>query len=117
MEVSIKMHLIIDSIDEAYSVNWCGKIREANPLIKNGLPVFVVIGSNSRVEMNTINVTHLENCAKRLTRPKGREAFTSDTAHIYIKEVDGNEKLMCVVTHDRIKHFIPISDKMGCRLY
>lgn len=112
-EISIKTHLIIDSIDEEYSVNWCGKIKEVNPLIQNGLPIFVIIGNNSRIEMNTINFSHLENCAKRITVPKGREAFTSDKTRIYIKEANGNEKLMCIVTHNRIKHFIPISDKMG----
>lgn len=113
IETKIKTHLIIDNIEDQYSINWCGKIKDSRPLLKDGCPVFAVIGNKTRVELNTMDPSVLEKCAKRLTAPKGREATTLDSSHIYLKEENGNEKLMCVVTHTRVKHFIPISDKVG----
>lgn len=109
----VKTHLIIDSIEERFDINWCGKIINTDPLIKNGKPVFVIIGSESRMELNTTDISHLEDCAKRLTAPKGKTAITADTAYIYIKEKNGNETLMCIVRHKRIKHFVPMYDEVG----
>lgn len=114
-EVSIKTHLIIDDIHEEYNMNWCGKILDAKPKIKNGLPIFIIIGSRGRIELNTINMQQIEQCAKSLTEPKGRTAISSDSSHIYIQEIDGNEKLMGVLTHKRVKHFVPMHDKVGYR--
>lgn len=114
-QISLKTHLIIDQIDEEFYINWCGKLKGTNPLIKNGLPVFIIVGALGRMELNTIDIHRLEENAKRLTYPKGKEARTVDSAHIYLKEVDGNEILMATVTHKRIKHFIPITDKFGYR--
>lgn len=113
VETAIKTHLIITDIHEEYHTNWCGKLLDTKPVIKNGEPVFVIIGSNSRIEVSTIDIQYLEKCAKTLTRPKGRSAISADTARIYIKEIDGNEKLIGVFTHRRIKRFAPMYDKVG----
>ena len=81
-EISVKTHLIITDIHDEYHMNWCGKIANAKPLLKNGLPLFIIIGSTGRLELNTIDMKHLEKSAKLLTRPKGRSAVTKDTALI-----------------------------------
>ena len=115
-EVMVKTHLIITDIHEEYHMNWCGKLIDAKPTFdKNGLPIFIIISSKSRVEMSTVNMNHLENCAKRLTCPKGRKAVSSDKAYIYLKEVDGNEKLLGILTHKRVKSFAPMYDAVGYR--
>jgi hypothetical protein len=94
-------------------MNWCGKIAEAQPLLNNGLPIFIIIGSKGRIELNTIDMKRIENCAKLLTNPKGRSAVSVDTARIYIKEIDGNEMLLGIMTHKNIKTFAPMYDKIG----
>lgn len=109
----VKTHLIIDSIQEEVKINWFGKIFETKPLLKNGLPVFSIIGTLGRVELNTIDMKQLEETAKRLTQPKGRSAITQDTARIYIKEVDGKETLLGIVTKKRSKNFLPMYDRIG----
>lgn len=114
-EIRIKTHLIITDVHDEYNMNWCGKISKANPLLEDGLPVFIVAGSNGRVKMSTTDMKRLEECAKRMTRPRGREATTKDQACIYIKEVDGNEMLIGVLTHYHIKHYAPMYDKVGYR--
>ena len=73
----------------------------------------IIIGSTGRLEINTIDMKHLERSAKLLTRPKGRSAVTTDTSRIYIKEVDGNEMLIGVMTHKNVKTFSPMFDKFG----
>lgn len=55
----------------------------------------------------------IENCAKRLTRPKGRSAITTDTARIYIKEEDDKETLLGVLTHNHVKTYAQMYDKVG----
>ena len=112
-EISIKTHLIIKDIHDEYHMNWCGKIAEAKPLLKDGLPLFIIIGSAGRIELNTIDMKHIEHCAKLLTHPKGRSAVSTDTSRIYIKEVDGNDFLLGVMTHKNIKTFAPMHDKVG----
>ena len=112
-EVSIKTHLIITDIHDEYHMNWCGKIMDAKPLLKDGKPVFAIIGSKGRIELNTIDMKQLEKNAKLLTHPKGRSAVSIDTARIYIKEIDGNELLLGVLTHKNIKTFAPMFDKVG----
>lgn len=114
-EISIKSHLIIDSIEDKYDIKWCGKILEPKPKIKNNLPIFIVISSDKRIELNTINMKQIEDCAKRLSQPRGREAVTADAVNIYILEENENEKLMGVVKHTRIKHFVPMYDKVEWR--
>ena len=113
-EVMVKTHLIIKDIHSEYHMNWCGKIFDAKPLLnENGLPIFVIIGSEGRVEVSTLDMNYLEDCAKRLTRPRGRSAVGEDSSRIYIKEVDGGQKLMGVLFHKRIKTFAPMYDKVG----
>ena len=112
-EISVKTHLIITDIHDEYHMNWCGKIANAKPLLKNGLPLFIIIGTGGRLELNTIDMKHLEKSAKLLTRPKGRLAVNKDTARIYIREVDGNDLLLGVLTHKNVKTFAPMHDKIG----
>ena len=112
-EIKVKTHLIIQDIHDEYHMNWCGKIAEAKPLLKNGLPIFVIIGSKGRLELNTIDMKRIERNAKLLTRPKGHQAVTTDTARVYIKETDGNEMLLGVLTHKNVKTFAPVYDKVG----
>ena len=113
-EIMVKTHLIIKDIHEEYDINWCGKLFDAKPALnENGMPTFVIISSQSRVELNTIDINCLERCAKKLTSPKGRGAISVDKAYIYIKEVGGNEKLLGILTHKRVKTFAPMYDKVG----
>ena len=112
-EIKIKTHLIVTDVHDEFNIKWCGKIVDTNPVLQNGLPIFILISSESRVEMNTINMTHIENCAKRLTRPKGRSAVSTDKTYIYIKEVSGKDTLIGIVTHNRIKSFAPMYDSVG----
>lgn len=112
-EISVKTHLIITDIHNEYHMNWCGKIIDAKPVLENGLPTFIVVGRGGRMEINTVDMTRLERAAKMLTRPKGRSAVSTDSSRIYIKEVDGNEMLLGVMTHKNIKTFAPMYDKVG----
>ena len=112
-EIALKTHLIITDIHDEYHMNWCGKIMDAKPLLKDGLPVFIIIGSRGRVELNTIDMTSVEHVAKLLTHPKGRSAVTIDTSRIYIKEINDNDFLLGVMTHKNIKTFAPMHDKVG----
>ena len=95
-EISVKTHLIITDIHDEYHMNWCGKIANAKPYLKNGLPLFIIIGTGGRLELNTIDMKHLEKSAKLLTRPK-----------------DGNDLLLGVMTHKNVKTFAPMHDKIG----
>ena len=112
-EVMLKTHLIITDIHNEYHMDWCGKIAKAKPKLENGLPVFIIIGSKGRIELNTIDMNRLERAAKALTYPKGKSAISVDTSRIYIKEEDGNEMLLGVLTHKNIKTFAPMFDKVG----
>ena len=112
-EVLVKTHLIITDIHNEYHMNWCGKIAEAKPALKDGMPIFVIIGSRGRIELNTVDMRRLESAAKTLTQPKGRSAVSKDSSQIYIKEIDGNEMLLGVLTHKNVKSFAPMYDKVG----
>ena len=114
-EIRIKSHLIITDIHDEYEIKWCGKMSETDPLFENNMPVFIVAGSNGRIEINTTNMKKIEECAKRLTNPRGRAAITKDQACIYIKEKNKNEKLVGILTHRHIKHYAPMYDKVGYR--
>lgn len=83
-EIMVKTHLIITDIHEEYHMNWCGKLIDTKPALnENGMPVFIIIGSKSRMEISTINMNYLENCAKRLTYPKAEVQFLL-IRHIFI---------------------------------
>jgi hypothetical protein len=94
-------------------MNWCGKIADVDPMIRDGLPVFTIVSSRARVEMNTLDIRLLERTAKRLTNPTGRSAVNVDTSRIYIKDINGNEILMGYLVHKNIKTFSPMYDKVG----
>ena len=64
-EVMIKTHLIVTDVHEEYIVKWCGKIANTKPLFKNNMPVFVIISSESRIEMNTIDMKKLKSARKK----------------------------------------------------
>lgn len=112
-EALIKTHLIISDIHEEYDMRWCGKILNTKPKFKNGKPIFIIVGSEGRMEINTTDMARLEKCAKLLTRPRGRAAITSDTARIFIQEEDGNEVLLGILTHNHVKTYQQMYDKVG----
>lgn len=114
-EILIKSHLIVTDIHEEYRIKWIGKILDCKPLFKNNKPVFVVTGGGGRMELNTTDMTRIENCAKMCSRPRGRSAVTTDTVRIYIVEEDETEKLMGILTHDHVKTFAPMYDSVGYR--
>ena len=110
-EVKVKTHLIVTDIHNEFHMDWCGRILDAKPAFTNeGMPIFVLISSKSRIETSTTDMNRLEELAKKLTNPKGRSAISKDIVRIYIKEVDGKKRLMGVLTHRRIKHFAPMFD-------
>lgn len=112
-EIKIKSHLICTDVHEEYFINWCGKLINTNPKFKNGKPIFIIVGGNGRTEVNTADMAYIEKCAKAMTKPKGRAAITTDTSRIYIKEVDGKETLMGILTHNHVKSYAPMYDKVG----
>ena len=113
-EVALKTHLIVTDVHEEYTMNWCGKILNSRPIVKDGKPIFVIIGTRGRMEVNTLDMERLEKCAKLLTQPRGRSAITTDIARIYILEENDKQTLMGVLTHNHVKTFAPMYDKIEC---
>ena len=111
-EVLVKTHLVVTDVHEEYNINWCGRIIDVRPKIKNNMPVFVVVSSKGRMEVNTTDMQRVERCAKLLTAPRGRQAVTTDTARIFIVEENENEALMGVLTHNHVKSYAPMFDKI-----
>lgn len=109
-QVKVKTHLIITDIHEEFDMNWCGRIMGAKPLLKNNKPHFIIVGSEGRIEADTLDINYLERAAKSLTHPRGKEAITSDTARIYIRQEDDSDFLLGVLTHRTIKTFAPMYD-------
>ena len=114
-ERMVKTHLIVTDVHDEYNVKWCGRIIDTKPLFKNDKPIFVLKSSKTRVEMNTLNMESIERCARRITNPRGRAAVTTDKTNIYIKEESGKETLIGVVTHNHIKTYAPMYDRVGYR--
>jgi hypothetical protein len=112
-EVMIKSHLIITNVHDEYDIRWTGKIKDTKPKLKNGKPIFVVAGGGGRMELNTTDMARIEKCAKLVTRPKGRQAVTTDMAKIFIVEENDNEMLLGVLIHNRVKTFAPMYDPVG----
>lgn len=110
-EVLIKTHLIVTSIHEEYNINWSGKILDAKPKFKNNKPIFIIVASGGRIEVNTTDMSRVEKCAKLLTAPKGRQAITTDKAYIYILEENDHEMLLGTLTHNHVKTYAPMYDK------
>lgn len=114
--VIAQTHLIVTDVQDEYYIDWCGKIADTKPRFQNGKPIFVIVGSkgsNGRMELNTLDIKYVEKCAKSMTIPRGRGAVTSDSTRIFIKEKNGKEKLIGVVTHNRVKSFAPMYDMVG----
>jgi len=109
-EILVKTHLIITDIHEEYHIRWCGSIMDTKPKIENGKPIFIIRSKIGFVEINTTNMKELEETAKYMTSPKGRSALTTDIANIYIKQIDGTEKILGILTHNHIKQFAPMYD-------
>lgn len=109
--VMLKTHLIVSDVHEEYYVKWLDSIANAKPMFKNNLPIFVVVGTDSRMELNTLDIKRIEDCAKRLTHPHGREAVTTAVARIYIKEEGGHEKFIGKVIHNHVKQYQQMYDK------
>lgn len=114
-EISIKTHLIITDIHEEYNIDWCGKLFGANPEMKNEKPIFILISSDSRIELNTWDMKEIERVGKLIAKPKGKEAVTEDKTRVYLKELNEKERLMCIITRRKIKTFAPMHDKVGWR--
>ena len=110
-EVMLKTHLICTKVSDEYFVKWCGKMKDARPLLKNGLPVFIIVANGGRMELNTIDIKAIEKCAKSLCRPRGRAAVTTDCARIYLLEEDENEVLMGKVFHNHVKQYQQMFDR------
>lgn len=110
MEVAIKSHLIVTDIHSEYDISWCGRMQDTDPIFVNNAPVFIVRSGGHRIELNTWDMKKLEEMAKRFTAPKGRGAISKDKAHIYLKETNGKETLMGVITHRKVKTFAPMYD-------
>lgn len=110
---SIKTHLIVTDIHEEYIIDWCNSIVNTKPLFKNNKPIFILISETSRMELNTTNMAELERCAKLIAEPHGRSALTTATTRIYIKEENNKQTLVGKVTHNHIKEYAPMYDKVG----
>ena len=109
-EIKLKTHLIVTDVHEEYHIKWTGHLKDTRPYLKNGLPVFIIVGADGRMELNTIDMQLIEHCAKNLTHPRGRGAFSTDSAYIYILEEDEKETLMGTVIHDHIKQYQQMYD-------
>lgn len=112
-EVAIKSHLIVQSIHDEYHMSWQGKIINTKPKFKDNKLMFAIVGGKGRMEINTLDMQEVERCAKLMTLPRGREAVTSDTARVYIIEEDDRETLMGLMTHNHVKKYAPMYDKVG----
>lgn len=113
-EVKLKTHLYISDIHEEYSVNWCGRIIDSKPAFKDNKPIFICVGAEGRMELNTTDMKRVEECAKLLTHPRGRQAITTDTSYIYLLEEDGHEKMVGTVTHNHVKQYQQMFDRFEC---
>lgn len=114
-EVAVKTHLIITDIHDEFEVKWYGKLKDAKPVLKNGLPIFALVSGSQRIELNTVDMKRIEDIAKKITRVKGKGSVTTDKVRIYLKEEGGNEMLIGQVIHKRVKTFAPMYDKIGYR--
>jgi len=114
-ETMVKTHLIITDVHDEYHIKWCGSMANTQPRIENGKPLFIIRGRSGAVEVNTTSMKELEKVARKMTEPKGRKAVTTDEVNICIKQIDGTEKVLGVLTHDHIKKFAPMFDKVYYR--
>jgi hypothetical protein len=109
-EVMLKTHLIVTDVHEEYFIEWTGNIAKAKPKLKNNLPVFVIISPQGRVELNTIDIKSIEETAKKVTYPRGRQAITTDIARIYIQEEENRLYYLGRVIHNHVKQYQQMFD-------
>ena len=114
-EISIHSHCYVKEVHEEYHIRWTGKIDAIEPKFKNNQLVFVIVGGAGRMELNTNDMTRIERCAKLCTQPKGRAAITSDVAYIYIVNKDDTERLIGTLTHNHVKEYGQVNDKVYYR--
>ena len=65
-EVNVKTHLIITDVHDEYDVNWCGRLMDLDPLFIDDCPIFVLVSSDTRMELNTFDLKRVEAAAKRI---------------------------------------------------
>lgn len=106
----VKTHLIVTDQYEDYHIKWYNRLLDCKPVLKNGLPIFVVASSTGRRELNTLDMKEVERIARKSTYPRGRGSVTTDKARIYLKEEDG-EKLLGVLIHDHVRKYAPMFDE------
>lgn len=114
MIVKINTHPIVIGAHEEYHIDWCGKIANTHPKLRDNKPVFFIRGSQGSIELNTIDMKYIEDTAKGMTFPRGRASFTTDKAYIYIVEENGNKALLGTVTHNHIKEYNQMYDEFEC---
>jgi hypothetical protein len=107
-EVAIKTHLIITDTHDEYHMSWQGKIINTKPKFKDDKLMFAIVGGKGRMEINTLDMQEVERCAKLMTLPRGRDA-----ARVYLIEEDDKETLMGIMTHNHVKKYAPMYDKVG----
>lgn len=110
-EVLLHTHPIVTEVHSEYSVRWCGKLKDVQPKLKHGLPIFSIVGGRGRVEMNSIDIKAIEKMARRMARPRGHAAITSDQVRIYIQEENDEETLMGILDYNSVKTYQPMYDR------
>lgn len=111
--MKVKTHLITIEQHDNYYIKWLKSLGSCKPLLsKSGLPTFIITSNKGRLEIETLNMIYLESVMKKHTQPKGKEALTSDTGYIYIKEKD-KEVLVGILTHDHVREYAPMFDEIG----
>lgn len=111
MSVMLKTHLIVTEQHDNYFIKWYNRLLDCKPDLKDGLLHFAITSSTGRREIATMNMKEVEKIAIKSTYPKGRGALTTDKARIYLREEDGGEKLLGVVTHDHVRKYAPMFDE------
>ena len=114
MIVQINTHPIVREVHEEYHIDWCGRIIDTKPKIRNSKPVFFIRGGKGCMELNTADIEDVERTAKVLTYPHGRASITTDKAYIYIVEQDNKKTLLGTVTHNHIKEYQRMFDDFEC---
>lgn len=109
--MKVKTHLIIKEHWNEYNVKWFGNLKDAKPILdEKGWLTFVIVSSNGRFELKTLDMKYLTETAKKVTYPHGRAAQTEDKGYVYVKEING-EKLIGVVSHKHIRKYAPMYDE------
>lgn len=114
MIVKINIHPIVVGQHEEYHIDWCGKIKDVKPKIKNDMPVFFIKGQEGGVEINTVDMKWLERVAQKMTKPNGKGSVTTDKTFIYVIEEDNKKTLLGIVTHHHIREYRRMFDKFEC---